>query len=33
MFKEEKYEEARQKFQEAMNLSGYQCDLAYNIAL
>lgn len=33
LFKEEKYEEARQKFQEAMNSTGYQCDLAYNIAL
>lgn len=33
LFKENKYEEARQKFQEAMNSSGYQCDLAYNIAL
>jgi len=32
-FKEGKFEEARQKFQEAMNSSGYQCDLAYNIAL
>lgn len=33
LFKEEKYEEAREKFQEAMNLSGYRSDLAYNIAL
>lgn len=33
LYKEEKYEESRQKFQEALNSSGYQCDLAYNIAL
>jgi len=33
LYKEGKYEDARQKFQEAINLSGYQCDLAYNIAL
>ena len=33
LFKEDKFEEARVKFQEAMNSSGYQCDLAYNIAL
>jgi tetratricopeptide repeat protein 30 len=33
LFKEEKYEEARQKFQDAMNMTGYQCDIAYNIAL
>ena len=32
LFKEEKYEEARQKFQDAMNMTGYQCDIAYNIA-
>ena len=33
LFKEETYEEARQKFQDAMNMTGYQCDIAYNIAL
>lgn len=33
MYKEEKYEEARLKFQEALNQIGYQCDLAYNVAL
>ena len=33
LIKEEKYEEARQKFQDAMNMTGYQCDIAYNIAL
>ena len=33
LFKEEKYEEARNKFQDAMNASGYNCALAYNIAL
>lgn len=33
LYKEEKYEEAKNKFQEALNLSGYQCDIAYNIAL
>jgi tetratricopeptide repeat protein 30 len=33
LFKEEKYEEARAKFQEALNTAGYQCDVAYNIAL
>jgi tetratricopeptide repeat protein 30 len=33
LFKEEKFEEARQKFQDAMNMTGYQCDIAYNIAL
>lgn len=33
LYKEGEYEEARQKFQEAINISGYQCDLAYNIAL
>lgn len=33
LYKEDKYEEARAKFQEAMNSSGYQCYLAYNIAL
>ena len=32
-YKEEKYEEAKNKFQEALNMSGYQCDIAYNIAL
>jgi tetratricopeptide repeat protein 30 len=32
-FKEEKYEEAKQQFQEALNLTGYQCDIGYNVAL
>lgn len=33
LFKESKFDEARAKFQEALNLVGYQCDVAYNIAL
>ena len=33
LYKEEKYEEARVKFQDALNQTGYQCDIAYNIAL
>jgi len=33
LFKEENYDAARLKFVEAMNALGYQCDLAYNIAL
>jgi len=33
LYKEEKYEEAKAKFQEALNSTGYQCDIAYNIAL
>ena len=33
LYKEEKYEEAKNKFNEALNISGYQCDIAYNIAL
>ena len=33
LYKEEKYEEAKVKFQEALNVAGYQCDIAYNIAL
>ncbi len=33
LYKEEKYEEGRVKFQEALNMTGYQCDIAYNIAL
>jgi tetratricopeptide repeat protein 30 len=33
LYKEEKFEEAKNKFQEALNLTGYQCDIAYNIAL
>lgn len=33
LFKEGKYEEARVKFQDAMNAAGYNCELAYNIAL
>ena len=32
-FKEEKFDEAKTKFQEALNLTGCQCDIAYNIAL
>lgn len=32
-YKEDKFIEARKKFSEAMNLLGYQPDLAYNIAL
>ncbi|CAD8133084.1 unnamed protein product [Paramecium pentaurelia] len=28
-----KFEEARQRFQDAMNLTGYSCELSYNIAL
>jgi tetratricopeptide repeat protein 30 len=32
-FKEGKYDEARNQYNEAMNLLGYQPDLAYNIAL
>ena len=33
LFKEEKFEEAKAKFSEANNSAGYQCDIAYNIAL
>ena len=33
LYKEEKYEDAKAKFQEALNITGYQCDIAYNIAL
>ena len=33
LYKEEKYEDAKGKFQEALNSTGYQCDIAYNIAL
>ena len=33
LFKEEKYDEARASFTEAMNTLGYQPDIAYNIAL
>mmetsp|Transcript_23975 Transcript_23975/g.66602 ORF Transcript_23975/g.66602 Transcript_23975/m.66602 type:complete len:651 (-) Transcript_23975:113-2065(-) len=33
LYKEDKFEEARKKFVEAVNLLGYQPDLAYNIAL
>ena len=33
LYKEEKWEEARAKFQDALNQIGYQCDLAYNVAL
>ena len=32
-FKEEKFEEAKKKFMEALQMAGYQCDIAYNIAL
>jgi len=32
-YKEEKYEDAKAKFSEALNITGYQCDIAYNIAL
>ena len=33
MYKESKFEEARVKFQDALNQIGYQCDLAYNVGL
>ena len=33
LYKEEKYEQAKDKFSEALQVSGYQCDIAYNIAL
>jgi tetratricopeptide repeat protein 30 len=33
MYKEDRFEEARVKFQEALSQVGYQCDLAYNVAL
>jgi len=33
LYKEGKYEEARMRFQEAINSNGYRCDIAYNIAL
>jgi tetratricopeptide repeat protein 30 len=33
LYKEEKYEDAKSKFQEALNSSGYECGIAYNIAL
>jgi len=33
LYKEEKYEDARAKFNDALNSTGYQCDIAYNIAL
>jgi tetratricopeptide repeat protein 30 len=33
LYKEEKYEDAKAKFQEALNSSGYECSIAYNIAL
>lgn len=33
LYKEDKYEEAKSKFQEALNTTGYHCDIAYNIAL
>lgn len=33
LYKEGKYDEAKNKFQEAINSVGYNCELAYNIAL
>lgn len=33
LFKEQRYQEACQKFMNAMNILGYQADLSYNIAL
>jgi len=33
LYKEGKYDDARNKFQEAMNAVGYDCELAYNISL
>ncbi|EAR85890.1 tetratricopeptide repeat protein (macronuclear) [Tetrahymena thermophila SB210] len=33
LYKEEKYEEARQKFQDAINKIGYNTEIAYNVAL
>lgn len=33
LFKEEKFNEAKEKFNEALNVSGYSCDIAYNISL
>mmetsp|Transcript_17248 Transcript_17248/g.19427 ORF Transcript_17248/g.19427 Transcript_17248/m.19427 type:complete len:644 (+) Transcript_17248:56-1987(+) len=33
LYKEDQFDEARKKFEEALNMVGYQCDLAYNIAL
>lgn len=33
LFKEGKFEEAKVKFQDAMNSLGYNCELAYNLAL
>lgn len=33
LYKEDKFDEARQKFSEAVTILGYQPDLAYNIAL
>lgn len=33
LYKEEKYDQARVKFQEAMNKLGYNTEVAYNIAL
>lgn len=33
LYKEEKFEDAKAKFSEALNITGYQCDIAYNIAL
>ena len=33
LYKEQKYEDARIKFQQALEITGYSCELAYNIAL
>lgn len=33
LFKEEKFDQARQKFQDALNKLGYNTEIAYNIAL
>ena len=33
LYKEEKYQEALEKFEEAKHLNGWQADLAYNMAL
>ena len=33
LYKEGKYEEAKEQFVNAMNANGYDCEIAYNIAL
>lgn len=33
LYKEGKFEEARLKFKDAMDALGYDCEIAYNIAL